>query len=307
MKTSHIFWGTLLIVLGLLILLNNFSPIGLYWEDLWQYWPIVLVLFGVSLMIRNRVGKVILAASAAIFLAVTIFASVKFTTGFINNDFEFSFDDNDNHNYTTKEYREDYNPSMPHAVLNLDAKAGDFNIDSTSTDLIYVKTTGTENNFYLEKTDEDSTSSIKLKMRKTKFHFGKNNYKNIVDIAMNEKPLWDLNIDVGAASVDLDLSRFKIEKLDVDMGAASLYVRLGNLTNTTDVDINAGASSITLSIPEEAGCEIKTSDVLSSNSYENFTKIKSGHYKTPNFDEAQKKIYITIDCGVSSIRVNRYK
>ena len=307
MKTSHIFWGTLFIVLGLLILINNFSPIGLYWEDLWQLWPVVLVLLGISLMIRNRLGKTMLAAFAAIFLAVTIFTSVKFTSSFINNDFEVSFDDNDNHEYTVKEYTEDFDPSISKAVLNLDAKAGDFRIDSTSTDLIYVKAIGSDNKYNLSKTDRDSTSSIKLKMNKTRFHFGKNNYKNKVHIAMNEKPVWDINLDVGAASIDLDLTKYKIENLDVNMGAASLDVRLGDLNNQTNFTIDAGASSINIFVPEEAGCEIQTDDVLSSNNYHNFVKVRSGHYRTSNFDEAQKKIYINIDCGVSSVSVNRYK
>jgi hypothetical protein len=308
MKTSHIFWGTLFIVLGLLVLLNNFSPIGLYWEDLWQFWPVVLVLLGVSLMIRNRAGKIILAASAAIFLAVTIFASVKFTTGFINNDFEVSFDDDHNSSYTMNEYKENYDPSITKAVLNLDAKAGDFNIDSSTSDLIYVKTKGTtSNNFNLTKNDDDGVSSLKLKMKKTRFHFGKNNYKNQVNVSLNEKPLWDLDLNVGAASIDLDLTKYKVEKLNVDMGAASLDVKLGALSESSEVTVNAGASSIDISVPEEVGCEIKTDDILSSNSYDNFQKIKSGLYRTSNFDEVQKKIYINIDCGISSVSVNRYK
>ena len=308
MKTSHIFWGTLFIVLGLLVLLNNFSPIGLYWEDLWQFWPVVLVLLGVSLMIRNRAGKIILAASAAIFLAVTIFASVKFTTGFINNDFEVSFDDDHNSSYTMNEYKENYDPSITKAVLNLDAKAGDFNIDSSTSDLIYVKTKGTtSNNFNLTKNDDDGVSKLKLKMKKTRFHFGKSNYKNQVKVSLNEKPIWDLELNVGAASIDLDLTRYKIKKLHVDMGAASLDVKLGALSQSSEVTVNAGASSIDISVPEEVGCEIKTDDILSSNSYDNFQKIRSGFYRTSNFDDAQKKIYINIDCGVSSVSVNRYK
>ncbi|MCG6912801.1 DUF5668 domain-containing protein [bacterium BMS3Abin03] len=307
MKTSHIFWGTLFIVLGLLILLNNFSPIGLYWEDLWQYWPIVLVLLGISLMIRNRGGKIIFAASAAIFLAVSIFASVKFTTGFINNDFEVSFDDNGHNNYTVNEYKEDYDPAINRAILNLDAKAGDFNIDSVSKELIYIKTVGTDNKFYLTKNEYDGTSNLRFRMKKTRFHFGKGNYKNKVNISMNENPVWNLNLDIGAASIDMDLTKYKIEKLDVDMGAASLDVKLGALSDKTNVIVDAGASSINISVPEQVGCEIKTDDVLSSNSYDNFRKIKSGLYRTSNFDDVQKKIYIDIDCGVSSVSINRYK
>ena len=86
MKTSHIFWGTLFIVLGILILANNFSTINLYWDNLWQYWPLVLVLLGVSMLVKNVAGKSIIAGAAAVVLALVIFASVNFTTSYIFDD-----------------------------------------------------------------------------------------------------------------------------------------------------------------------------------------------------------------------------
>ena len=54
-------------------------------------------------------------------------------------------------------------------------------------------------------------------------------------------------------------------------------------------------------------CQVRTDDVLSSKNLNGFTKIKSGLYRTDGFDEAGKKIFIEIDCGVSSINIGRYK
>ena len=88
MKTSKIFWGTLFIVLGLLVLLNNFSSINVHWGDLWQFWPILLVLMGISMLVKNKFGKSALAGAAAILLALILFTSVKLSTDFIKGDFE---------------------------------------------------------------------------------------------------------------------------------------------------------------------------------------------------------------------------
>jgi LiaF transmembrane domain len=306
MKTSNVFWGTLFIVLGLLVLLNNFSPVTLFWEDIWQYWPIVLVLLGISMLVKHNAGKAMLASAAAIVLAVTIFSSVKFGTDFINNDFEVVFDDNNNHNYTITEYDEDFDSSLTKAKLNVNGGVGSFKIDSTTDKLIYVKTIGIENNFNLSRDDAKGTSTLELDMKKRKFHIGKSKYKNKIDIMLNENIEWDLNFDVGAASMKLDLTKYNVSNFTVDMGAASLNAKLGSLAERLNVVVNAGASKISISVPEEVGCELKMDDVLSANNIVGFKYFKSGLYRTEGFNESEKKIFISIDCGVSSINIDRY-
>jgi hypothetical protein len=144
-------------------------------------------------------------------------------------------------------------------------------------------------------------------MKKTTFHLGKNKFKNRVDIALNEKPIWDINIDGGASAMNLDLTKFKIENIYVGMGAASLDVKLGTLSDKTRLNIEAGASNIDILVPDEVGCQVLTDDVLSSKNIHGFIKIDSGLYRTAGFDETGKKVFIEIDCGVSSINIRRYE
>jgi len=140
---------------------------------------------------------------------------------------------------------------------------------------------------------------------KSVFRFGKS-YKNNIDVALNPKLTWDMNFDVGAASMDFDLSEFKTEKVDVDMGAATLKIKLGSLSPETKLSIDAGASDINIYIPRESGCKITTDGALSSKHFNDFERINSNHFETSNFDEATNKIFITVDSGVSSISVDRY-
>jgi hypothetical protein len=307
MKTSHIFWGTLFIVLGLLVLLNNFFAINIYWGNLWQFWPVLLVLIGISMLVKNKFGKSALAGAAAILIALLLFTSVKLTTDFIKGDFKLALNGDENYNYATTEYQESFDTTIVKARLDLDAGLGSFNIGDTTNELIFVKTEGIEKHYILAKSEYDDISKVSLKMKKTTFHLGKNRIKNTVDIALNENPTWDINIDAGASAINLDLTKFKIENIDVAMGAASLDVKLGTLLDRTRLNIEAGASNIDILVPEEVGCQVKTDDVLSSKNLNGFTKIKSGLYKTDGFDEAGKKIFIEIDCGVSSINIGRYE
>lgn len=306
MKTSHVFWGTLFIGLGLLVLINNFTAIFMDWDTIWKLWPIVIILLGLSLLIKDKFGKSIIAGLAAIILALAIFATFKTAAHFVHDDFEIVFDDEGNHKFEITEYAEAFDSSITTAELNFNAGAGSFNLQETSEELIFVRTEGLKDNFRLKRYDSDNSSKLKLSMKKTRFRIGSNKYKNNVDITLNTNPTWDLNFDAGAAAMNLDLTPYKINNVSIEMGAASLELRIGDLNEETKIDIEAGASDIDIFIPEGSGCQIKTDDALSSKNFHNFTKIKSGFYKTDNFDEAEKKVYIEIDSGVSSLSVRRY-
>ncbi len=130
--------------------------------------------------------------------------------------------------------------------------------------------------------------------------------KILLRCLLNNNPEWELNFDVGAASVDLDLTQYKVSTLNVGMGAAAFNVKLGNLVDVARIKIDAGASDIDILIPDSVGCEINSDAALSSRNYEGFTKINNDIYRSEDFDKFSKKIYIDIDCGVSSIDVKRY-
>jgi hypothetical protein len=306
MKPSHIFWGLLFVGLGLLVLINNFTAISMDWATIWKLWPLTIILIGLAILIKHQYGKSIIAGLAAIVLALAIFASFKTATHFFSNDFQIDFGDDAEYDYTTTEFTEELDSTLKFATLNFDAGAGEFNISKTSDNLIAATAEGIQNNFNLIRFDTDSSTQIDLKMRhKSIFRFGEN-YKNNVDVALNPRPVWDMNFDVGAASMDFDLTEFKTKDITVDMGAASIKMKLGKLHPETKVSVDAGASDINIFVPKESGCKIVTDGALSSKHFDEFKKIDSDNYVTENFDSAENKIYIEIDCGVSSISVERY-
>jgi hypothetical protein len=51
---------------------------------------------------------------------------------------------------------------------------------------------------------------------------------------------------------------------------------------------------------------VNISSALSSKKLNEFTKKGSGVYETENFDSAGNKIFVDIECGVSSINIERF-
>ncbi len=307
MKTSSIFWGVFFLAIGVLLLLGNYTNFSFTWDSAWKFWPTVLVLIGISILVKNHTGKVIVAGLAALVLALTLYASVSATTNLFNDDFEINFGEG-TPMYDTTYFSKEYTDSIQTAALNFSSGAGSFKILTPTDKLFDFKTEGSKDNYILnlQRNDFDSQAEINFQMKNKKISFGDKGYKNLVEMSLNTKPEWELNFSVGAASVDLDLTPYKISKLDVDMGAARLNVKLGTLADITRIDIDAGASDIDILIPDSVSCEIKSDAALSSRNYDGFIKVSKDLYRTEDFDKYSKKIYIEIDCGVSSIDVKRY-
>lgn len=306
MKTSHYFWGMFFISLGGLVLIGNLTDISFQWSTAWKFWPTVLILIGLSIMIKNQIGKNFISALAGIILALSIYSSISATSNLITNDFEIVFDDDSSVSYDTTYFSQDYNDSIKTAALHFNGGAGSFKLFSATDKLVDFQAEGLKDMYSLRRNDSGSYSEIFFDMKGKSIKFGKENYKNSVEISLNKNPEWDLNFDVGASSLDLDLTQFKVKNTQIDMGAAALRIKYGNLITTSDLQISAGASDIDILIPKDIGCEIKTDAALSSKNFKGFVKIKSDLYRTKNFDSAEKKLYIKIDCGISSIDVDTY-
>lgn len=82
---SHV-GGILLVVIGLILLLNNFGIISWsVWDILWKLWPLFLILWGVEALLgedlAGRIILVLLSLALAIFLILQILSLYNFPIG----------------------------------------------------------------------------------------------------------------------------------------------------------------------------------------------------------------------------------
>ena len=309
MKAKHLFWGLLFITLGILILIDNFSGICWDWISLWKLWPLVFILWGIAIMVKNNVAKVLIAGLAGIALAITLFSSFKTVVHLASGDFNIVFDDDSgsNYRYEFTDYSEPFSDSIKTAEFHFQAGAGTFTTTSdTASKLFYAHTEGVKNNYELSTNVTHGNADLVMKMKHTRIIIGKHSIRNRVEMYFNPNPVWDLNFEVGAASVNLDLSSVKVRNMNVSMGAASFKAKIGNNTDRTEINIETGATRVEISVPETSGCEVKLEGALNSKDFAGFKKVSSDLYRTANFDTASKKIFINIDSGVSSLNVDRY-
>ncbi|OGU55028.1 MAG: hypothetical protein A2V66_07775 [Ignavibacteria bacterium RBG_13_36_8] len=298
MKTGQLFWGMFFLALGALILFTKYDIIISNWDFVWDLWPLLLVFIGLMVVTKNTIVKPIISLLFGIFIAVVIFGTFYNLFGFIecNEDYDYSI---------SKVYEENYNGSE-FANLEVKSGAGTFYIQRP-TDLL-VHGTGKGNfadyNFYTY--NRDNTAWVEFNLRNKHFSIFDGKIRNFLEIELNEKPVWDLKLDIGAARAKFDLSPFKIRDIDLNTGATSVYIKLGNLYDDVNVSVEMGAASLIFDIPKESGCKLTGKMFLMSKDLDGFIKRDKRYYETPNYEDAENKIDIDIQGGVSSVEINRY-
>ena len=311
MSYRKIFWGLLLVMVGILFILKNTGVVFFNWHTVWHLWPVILILWGISLIPVKDWIKLVLSLATVV---VTFFAMQQYGPK-DNHNWNFDWNDNDRHfnrdnndEDTTTTYNnvmsEDFDSLTKFAELKLNIGVGNFTIKDTSFKLIEINHDNDNANYSMTAKAEDSLTKIELSLDKGDFNNG--DIKNNVNMKLNPNPIWDLDLNVGAAQVDFDFSGFKTRNLKIQGGASDIDLKLSGSLPLTDVKVEAGAASIVIRVPENVGCEIISNTFLSSKEFDGFTKIGKQQYQTPNFDKSANKIKINLQAGVASVSVVRY-
>jgi hypothetical protein len=118
-----------------------------------------------------------------------------------------------------------------------------------------------------------------------------------------EIPL-SIDIDGGASDNVLDLRKLNVKRLDIDTGASSTKVHLPENAGQTVVDIDSGASSLDMIVPTGVAADIRVDSGLSSISVDETRFPRSGNrYTSRDYASATNRVDISIDTGVSSVTI----
>lgn len=330
---SSVFFGALLVAFGLFILAFNYDLINFTFREIAQFWPLLILIGGVAVILHpqkaffNTVTALCLAFSIPLGIYSSATKGVENIKSELENDmdFDFNFDDED-YSYHEDELNEDnsstdskgvvtQNYSLPldagveRAKLDFGGGAAEFHLEPTSSNIFEAKTTLQNGSYSLSDQIKGNTHDIEFNMKSKKNNrFSVNDefdLKNDVYLKLNTKPIWEMEIKVGAGDLHFDLSEYKVEKLKVETGAASIDIKLGDKQNKLSVDCSSGVAKLKFMIPESIGCVIDIDGAMNSKDFKGFNK-RNGKYYTDNYDTASKTITIDMASALSSLEVGRY-
>ena len=293
------FWGFLLLLLGFVMLGNNLS----WWKEidlgaLWVYWPLVLIIIGVSIITKhwrfNYIVMILIVVASLGFIYYTgIFAGEKVlltTTKF-----------------SKTEITRDAPESVKKAKINLNVGAIKVNVNGSTNKLVTGNYESNISSVLITEKIRDDVIEYTIENDKNFRGISHGRAVNTLNFKLSNLIPIDLSVNAGASSIDLDLREKKISGVSVDSGASTISLTLGSeVLDGAKIYMNTGASKFNIKVSKDIGANIKIDAPVSSNNFNKLKQINKNEYETENFGSATKKINFDIKAGASSFDFSTY-
>jgi hypothetical protein len=124
------------------------------------------------------------------------------------------------------------------------------------------------------------------------------------DIKLNKSVNYMLDLESGASETIIDLTDLKVSDLLVQTGASSSDITLPAAAGFTRVAVKSGAAAVNLRLPQDVAARIYIQSGLAGISVDtNRFPQTSGVYETPGYATAANKAEIRVETGVGSIDI----
>lgn len=302
--------GIWFVFIGLILLLHNLNVIDFnFWATL-KFWPLLIVIIGINLMVQNKAyGTYIKIGANVLFLGWILFVGLTSRS----SDWREALFTNRNVNISDLEGDEHFSSevSLPldsiagEAKLEFNGGAGTFNLKAEESDkLIHGISKDNSSGLHVNGIFSDSIPKVELNVKP----MGKRQKKSgATDIILNSSVVWNMELNYGAATLAGDLSTLQINTLEINTGASTMSLKLGMpQSGTSSIEIATGASTIDFNIPKDAAIQVTYSAFMSSNSFEDLDTIKKGVAQTKNYSTAKDKYKIHIEGAANTFSIHRY-
>lgn len=295
--TSSIVLAFSLIGIGVLLVLNSLGLIDFRWWNLFQLWPLLLILCGLSILSNRGFIWRVLAVTGQV--AILVFAFLVAAgilerpapTNIIrSSEIQSSQTTAPNKSATDLELAK----IDIKAARNLQISAG----DQTNAHIEYSGPTAE-----LKQEKEDGKLKFELDFKRNALDSDDNPV--VVKLAKNA-PL-ELDIDFGAGKINADLRGLKLSKLDIDSGASDIEIFLDSVDQKiVSIDLDLGVSNVKLNLPNGCGIKLNSDSGLSSINATGLEPRGKGYFESPNLADASVIYEIKLDSGLSNFELKYF-
>lgn len=292
MKNKNIGFGVFLLSVGIVLFLVNIGIIN--WsiiDGLFELWPAIFIVIGINVIFKDN--WIVRTITWLLFLTAIVSYGYFFDGGA-----PWAGRSNKSRTVSVEKQAE-----TERGVFKVGLGGTRLDVRSTNVKLIdaVVSSPDIENRLSYE----NGKKKALVDFRRDRYVItGPDSIREECLFSLNDSIAWDMDIDAGAVNGTFDMSSLKVEKMDIDVGAGRLKMIFGNKSKTTDVDIDAGASSFDIVLPNNAGAKIKVDGALNNSNLNDLNWNRQGkYYISPNYDSAESKINMDINMGVGRFNV----
>lgn len=263
-------------------------------------WPLILVAIGISIIFRNN-RFIRTTAWLAVLAAVVCYgyfgepARSPFISGSFITDEKWSGE--------RQTVSIDKKPETENAELDLKFGASKLNIDSSASGLLEADIVKDAVNYTQSQSDGNHSPRLEFAMKNFNVGMLEDEASMVSRFSLNKDVIWKINIQTGAESDNIDLSGLKTEKLELKTGMSEIRLKMGSYD--TYVKIDAGASKIDITLPEDTGMRIKLDGGVNSTNIDGSGWTEDGYWHySPGYNDKSHKITASVHMGVGNLTVH---
>jgi len=122
------------------------------------------------------------------------------------------------------------------------------------------------------------------------------------DLQLNPETVQNLDLNLGVGQAELDFKDFSIENLQVETAIGNTYLILP-AEGDCQVQVEGAIGKLTVVIPQASGVQLQASSGLgTTNVPDDYIREGSG-YRSPNYDQAEYQINLTISNAIGLIEI----
>ena len=266
MRRANLFWGSILILLGLIFLMGTFGilPKGI---NVWQlFWPVLIILLGVWMLFPRFFYKAGNLERENLSIPLDGAESAKIRIKHAAGHLELG---------ETKDVSQLLSGSFLGGVEH-------------SLDI------------------SGSQARLKLKTPSFSYtvppfvRFEGLNW----DVDLNPEIPLTLDVETGASEARLDLSNLKVSDLELEVGASSTELYTSKNAGLTRIKAKVGAGSLKVTIPSGVAARISTESSLASIHVDTSRfPSRGGYYESSDYASAENRIELRIKADVGSVDI----
>ena len=266
MRNPNTFWATLLILLGALLLLNNF---GLLPFDLGAaFWPLLLVLAGVWILVGSIGGKRDMPAEA-VSVPLEGAEQAELRLRFGGGQLKVS------------------GGASPEELFTGEFTGGLDRHSRRKGDRLEVEMRIPPNGWMGIVSPWSWSRGFAWK------------------VALNERIPIGLDVESGASDMQLDLESLQVKRLRLQTGASSSVITLPSQAGHVQVSVESGAASVSMHVPAGVAGRIRARGGLADIKVDTSRFPHGGdRYESPDFDGATHRVEIDVQTGVGSVKID---
>jgi len=279
------------------MLMSNLGYLTMdFWGALWQYWPVIMVSLGLTMLLaRSRwafVGPLVLVIAILYFAFApgAPYAGPRLGMG-------------RHHWQRSSVFTKPWEPSVEQGELRVELGAGSLDVLGSSQQLLSGNISYRLGAVPVWAFEHQGKKAVtRVKGERDHGWFGSNRgYRG--SIALGSMVPWDVHLKIGAGNLQGDFRNVMLTSLRIEVGAGNVDITLPNQGIRGQVRIDGGVSSVNVRVPRNVGVRLQVSSPIGTKNLKEMGLKNVGQYwVSENYETAASAYDIVVSMGVSKLR-----